>query len=63
MQRRHRCTPFMKGLRGLSASFFLSQVAFSQVALKVETPMSPPAWALMERALLEANSHAVEAFA
>ena len=25
--------------------------------------MSPPAWALMERALLEANSRAVEAFA
>jgi hypothetical protein len=53
----------MNGLLGLGASFFLSQVAFSQVALKVETPMSPPAWALMERALLEANSRAVQAFA
>ena len=41
----------------------LSQAVFAQVALKVETPMSPPAWALMERALLEANSRAVEAFA
>ena len=30
--------------------------------LKVDTPMSPPAWALMERALLKANSNAARAF-
>ena len=63
MQRRHLRTLFVKGLLGLGTSLFLSQVTFSQVALKVETPMSPPAWALMERALLESNSRAVEAFA
>ncbi len=31
--------------------------------IRIDTPMSPPAWALMERALLEANSRAVERFA
>ena len=31
--------------------------------VEVDTPMPPPGWALMERALLEENSQAVEAFA
>jgi hypothetical protein len=53
----------MKQLLRLCAGFLLSRAAFARVALKVDTPMSPPAWALMERALLEANSRAVEAFA
>ncbi len=35
----------------------------AQSGVHVETPMSPPDWALMERALLDANSDAVEAFA
>lgn len=30
--------------------------------LTIDTPMTPPAWALMERALLDANSRAVEEF-
>ena len=30
--------------------------------VSVETPMAPPAWALMERALLKANSEAARAF-
>ena len=63
MQRRHLQAPLMNGLLSLCASLFLSQAAFAQAVLRVETPMSPPAWALMERALLEANSRAVEAFA
>src|SRR5689334_15707496 len=63
MQRRPMHFPLMKQLLRLCAGFFFSQAAVAQVALKVETPMSPPAWALMERALLEANSRAVEAFA
>ncbi|MBI1354350.1 MAG: hypothetical protein GC160_08385 [Acidobacteria bacterium] len=35
----------------------------AQSAIVIETPMDPPEWALLERALLEANSDAVEAFA
>ncbi len=31
--------------------------------IRIDTPMSPPDWALLERALLEANSRACEAFA
>lgn len=57
--------------RGLTLALFLvswasllaAQMAFAQPAVIIETPMSPPAWALMERALLDANSRAVEAFA
>ena len=63
MQRQHLQALFAKRVIGLCAGLLLSQPAFAQVTLKVETPMSPPAWALMERALLEANSRAVEAFA
>lgn len=32
-------------------------------AVVIDTPMPPPAWALMERELLDANSRAAEAFA
>jgi len=63
MQRRHLYSPLMKRLLSLCTGLLLSQTAFAQVALKVETPMSPPGWALMERALIDANSRAVEAFA
>ena len=31
--------------------------------VEIDSPMTPPDWALMERALLDANSRAVEAFA
>src|SRR5499426_3867929 len=53
----------LKPLLSLCAGFLLSHEASAAVALKIETPMTPPAWALMERALLDANSRAVEAFA
>ena len=39
------------------------QAAAQSAVIAVDTPMAPPAWALMERALLRANSEAVEAFA
>jgi len=42
----------------LCASF-----CFAQVTVVVNTPMSPPAWALMERELLRLNSLACERFA
>jgi len=32
------------------------------IALKIDTPMAPPEWALLERALLKANAEACEAF-
>ncbi len=35
----------------------------AQTGLHIDTPMAPPDWALMERALLDSNSEAVEAFA
>ena len=61
MQTQQLRSPLAKRVLGLCAGLLMSQAAFAQVTLKVETPMSPPAWALMERALLEANSRAVEA--
>ncbi|MEW5978905.1 MAG: hypothetical protein AB1898_24185 [Acidobacteriota bacterium] len=36
---------------------------FGGPTLSIDTPMSPPEWALLERAVLNANSRAVEAFA
>ena len=39
------------------------QTVLSVPAIVVDTPLPPPRWALMERALLDANSAAVEAFA
>ena len=34
----------------------------AEPALSIETPMSPPAWALLERELIEANTAACEEF-
>ena len=34
----------------------------AQPTLHVDSPMAPPDWALMERALLDANSRSVEEF-
>jgi hypothetical protein len=45
------------------AVWFGTLAAFAQATLVVDTPMSPPAWALLERRLLDANSAAVEKFA
>jgi len=46
------------------AGLLLTALAAAQAQkIIVETPMSPPEWALLERSLLEANSRAVEEFA
>lgn len=39
------------------------RAAAQSAFIEIDTPMAPPEWALMERALLQANSEAVEAFA
>jgi hypothetical protein len=49
----------MKTLLGI----LITAVAAAQPAVRVETPMVPPAWALLERELLKYNSLAVEEFA
>ena len=49
-----------------AGSIALCGLAFPSLAnprIVIDTPMPPPAWALMERALIDANSEAVEAFA
>ena len=50
-------------LTALALCLVVVPFASAQPTLVVDTPMAPPSWALMERALLEANSRAVEAFA
>jgi hypothetical protein len=34
----------------------------AEPGIKIETPMAPPAWALLERELLKANAAACEEF-
>ena len=41
----------------------LPLAAFAEPTIHIESPMPPPEWALMQRALLDANSRSVEAFA
>ncbi|MFN8940570.1 MAG: hypothetical protein ACK6DX_17645 [Acidobacteriota bacterium] len=44
-------------------SFVFCCLAFAQApAIQINSPMPPPAWAVMERALLQANSDAARAF-
>src|SRR5262245_27354312 len=43
--------------------FFSTAVSAKDITLVVDTPLSPPGWALMERELLRANSSACERFA
>jgi len=51
-------------LRAMSLTLLVAAAAFGQTpTIVVGTPMPPPSWALMERALLDANSQAVEEFA
>ena len=45
------------------AAWLAPQAGAQSAIIAVDTPMAPPEWALMERALLRANSEAVEAFA
>ncbi len=45
------------------ALFSIGTLSAQQPTVVIDTPMAPPDWALMERALLDANSRAVEEFA
>ncbi len=45
------------------AGALLSCASSTIPSVEIDTPMAPPDWALLERALLEENSTAVEAFA
>ncbi len=47
----------------LFALLSVQTVLSAEPAIVIDTPLPPPRWALMERALLDANSAAVEAFA
>lgn len=54
----------MFGAMRILSLLLISAAALSaQSGLRVDTPMAPPEWALMERALLDANSDAVVEFA
>ncbi len=47
-----------------AALLAMSALACAQLpSIEIDTPMTPPGWALQQRALLEENSRAVEAFA
>ena len=48
----------------ISVALFLALAPLSaETAIAIDSPMPPPAWALLERQLLDANSRAVERFA
>ena len=47
----------------LCFAWLAPQTAAQSAVIAIDTPMAPPEWALMQRALLQANSAAVEAFA
>ncbi len=48
----------------LAAPLFLALAACTQLpVVEITTPMDPPAWAVLEREVLDANSRAVETFA
>ncbi|MFC1541926.1 hypothetical protein ACFL50_05710 [Candidatus Latescibacterota bacterium] len=47
----------------ITANLTFSQVIQPQTIIEIETRMSPPDWALMERELLKSSSDAVEKFA
>ncbi len=60
----HRLPGSVAILAALAQAALLSaQTLRSEPVLRIETPMSPPAWALLERELLRHNSLAVERFA
>src|SRR5213596_1109519 len=42
---------------------FLPSAVCAGPSITIDTPMAPPAWALLERRLLQANSKAAELFA
>ena len=47
----------------VAAALLHGQQARTEFTIHIDTPMAPPAWALLERDLLKYNSMAVEAFA
>src|ERR1700737_2005589 len=42
--------------------FFFGSAPAAEPVIEIKTPMSPPAWALLERELLKANSAACKEF-
>ena len=50
-------------MKKLLLAILLPAALLAQPAIVIESPMEPPEWALLERALLKANSDAVEGFA
>src|SRR5688572_172340 len=54
-----RCSHLLPLLAGLMA---LASATASEPTIRIDTPMSPPAWALLERELLRANAAACEEF-
>jgi len=55
--------PFMRSWSVALLLILAGQGAFAETALVVKSPMSPPAWALLERELLRFDSLACERFA
>ena len=51
------------GLMAVMALCLGASLHANDLTIVIDNPMAPPAWALMERQLLEANSEAVEIFA
>src|SRR5690242_7661615 len=47
---------------GLLTLLFVPQACAAEPAVSIDTPMSPPAWALLERELLRANTDACREF-
>jgi hypothetical protein len=41
---------------------FMSGITYSQDAVEISTPMTPPEWALLERGVLDATAEAIERF-
>lgn len=52
----------MCSLLVLASSLNLAPLTAGQAALVIDSPMPPPAWALLERQLLRANSEACDLF-
>src|SRR5438045_2840268 len=55
--------PFLRRMLLSLLLFSIAAVAVGgEPTIKIETPMAPPAWALLERELLKANAAACEEF-
>src|SRR5512140_1918418 len=58
-----KITPMIKSLPWIAPPLLLAALCPAQVVVRVERPMPPPAWALAERALLQAYGDAAREFA